>query len=135
MPAWSLSGSLLLLAVAPAAGGGEKTVAKSRPAWRAVDITAHSPYRMPSAPTAGPVDFSTDDAKVTRIRSTDRVPGALRPVTDDPHASSIRALLRDRRARRGGALDARVEWRLSGSGSDLGLGGGLKRVVDTILND
>lgn len=120
MPVGSLSGAVLMLVAAPAA------------ADQAVPVTrvAIAAYRLPTArPLAAMLRI---DARQPR---SDRVDAAVRPSVRDPQAECVTSLLRDRMARRGGALDAKVEWRLTGDRSDLGLAGGLARVVDTILHE
>ena len=139
MPAWSLSGSLLLVLAAPAVG--DRGTAPERVRGKADGVVLHNAYRMPGArqPVALVVDdvrtLSTSQRDLSRDRRVLPTSAAAALPVIDPANESVRLLLRDRMARRPGALDARVEWRLTGSGSDLGLGGGLARIVGTLLHD
>lgn len=136
MPAWSLSGSMLLALTAPAVGDRVASPSRGKEPLRIVDIAPRGTYGVPAQPSP---DVRTglataDRPVVNRDHRFDRPPMNTVSPAGDPQADSVRALLRDRRAKRGGA-DARVEWRLSGGGSDLGIGGGLARAVGNLLHD
>lgn len=130
MPAWSLPGPILLTLAAPA--GGDRDASQVR-LPRIADVAPPEGREGPIA-TRLRLDPATE-VVARHDRRSDRLAVAAPTVIRDPQADSVRALLRDRLARRAGAIDARVEWRLSGAGSDVGLGGGLARMVDTLLHD
>ena len=135
MPAWSLSGSILLAVAAPPVGGGKASVSRSsmsatKPVVRVIDAVRTMAYRLPAATLS-----TTDRSRLTRDRRLDRVLSPAKLAIADPQAVSVSNALRDRSARKGGPLSRGLEWRLDGNGSDLGFGGGLKRIVDAVLDD
>ena len=128
MPAWSLSGSILLALAAP--GGGDRAIgARSKLPFRITTIARPLAYRLPPPSLAVRATGLTNPAREQRLRRS--VTAARLPIFD-PQADSVRALLKDRLARRGGGLDGRVELRLTGDGSDVGLRGGVGRIVDAL---
>lgn len=129
MPAWSLSGSLLLMLVAPAAGDRGTSTVKTKVPLRVTRIVPPIAYRLPAHTAALIQSPST-----VRDRRLDPALSVARAPIRDVGGDSVRNQLRDRMARRGGALDGRVEFRLTGDGGDVGLGGGLARVVDAVLD-
>ena len=129
MLAWSLTGPILLTLAAPAVGDRAKPSVKAVPPLRIVSIARPAAYQLPSVVLAN----APDHIDAPRNRRLDRALMATRATIADPGGDSVRSQLRDRLLRRGGAVDGRVEWRLTRQNSDLGLGGGLARVVDAVL--
>lgn len=130
MPAWSLSGPILLALTAQAGGDRGTPIVRSGAPLGIVDIARGASYRLPDGRA---VDTRLPPPADKHSRRLDRTAGSPRLPIVDPQGDTVRTLLRDRLARRGGGLDGRIEWRLRGARSDLGLGGGLARVIDTML--
>ena len=123
--------------VTPAVGGRPASAAVARAPLPVIQPPRRMAYRLPIARQAPAPTLAAarDYLSAARDSRFDRPVTTARPPIRDPQADCVRTLLKDRMARGGGALDARVQWRLTGGGSDVGLGGGLARVVDTILHD
>lgn len=135
MPVWTVTGLTLITIGTPASASPRAASSKdaapiAKPVIRVIEAAHPVHYRLPASPLHARVSL----LRLAPDRRIERGQLSEEPLVADPQALSVRNALRDRLARRGGALSGGIEWRLDGRHSELGLGGGLRRVVDALVD-